>query len=332
IEIAKNKQKTFPELVIVQEEKRGYGSAYLKGLSEAKYQYIFMADVDNTYDFGELPKFINKLEQGNDLVVGNRFCGNMEKKSMPWHHFYIGNPALSFFVKLFFNIKINDIHCGARAITKSALNKITLYTSGMEFASEMIIKSAKSNLRITEIPISYKKRLGESKLNSFADGWRHLRFILLYSPLVLFLLPGIILFFLGVFFTILFYFSNPNILGYQFYFHPMFISATMIIVGYQLMFFAGFARVYAITHLGEVDKRIEKILHYITIEKAGLAGLLMLFLGLSFLAYILIIWIKSDFSSINQVKNLITVLVLVVTGVQTISSAFMLSILGIKEK
>jgi hypothetical protein len=251
---------------------------------------------------------------------------------MPWHHFYIGNPALSFFVKLFFNIKINDIHCGARAITKSALNKITLYTSGMEFASEMIIKSAKSNLRITEIPISYKKRLGESKLNSFADGWRHLRFILLYSPLVLFLLPGIILFFLGVFFTILFYFSNPNILGYQFYFHPMFISATMIIVGYQLMFFAGFARVYAITHLGEVDKRIEKILHYITIEKAGLAGLLMLFLGLSFLAYILIIWIKSDFSSINQVKNLITVLVLVVTGVQTISSAFMLSILGIKEK
>ena len=182
-------QKKNQNINLIKEKHRGYGSAYLAGLKASSGKYIFMADADNTYDFSDIPIFINKLKNENyDLVIGNRFSGMMDRKSMPWLHRYVGNPVLSFLVRLFFKIKIKDIHCGARAIKKEALDKIVLYTAGMEFASEMIIKVSKAKLKITEVPIIYKNRIGESKLKSFSDGWRHLRFILLYSPNFLFLI------------------------------------------------------------------------------------------------------------------------------------------------
>ncbi|MCF7864877.1 MAG: glycosyltransferase family 2 protein [Candidatus Pacebacteria bacterium] len=179
----------FKELKILNEERRGYGSAYIKGLAQVQGQYICMADCDDTYDFGDIPLFIKKLKDHNgvpgaDLVVGNRFEKKLPSGIMPWHHQYIGNPFLSFLVKLFFKVKINDIHCGARAIRNTALQKLDLRTHGMEFASEMIIKCAKLGMKIEEIPITYRIRIGTSKLNSFSDGWRHLRLILRYSPLI----------------------------------------------------------------------------------------------------------------------------------------------------
>lgn len=168
----------FPELLLVREERIGYGRAYLKGLSLAKGDYIFMADADNTYDFSEIDKFISHLDAGADLVVGNRFSSGTENLPMPWLHRYIGNPFLSFLVKKIFAIKISDIHCGARALRRSSLASLDLRTDGMEFASEMIIKAGRQGLKITEIPIHYRPRLGESKLHSLVDGWRHLSFIL----------------------------------------------------------------------------------------------------------------------------------------------------------
>lgn len=330
--IANEYKNKIKNLEIIEEKIQGYGSACLAGLNKAKGDYFFIADADYTYDFSEITKFIKKLDSGAELVVGNRFTNGMKKESMSWHHRYIGNPFLSFLVKLFFKVKISDIHCGARAIRKESFKKLTLYTSGMEFASELIIKAAKQNLKIREVPIEYRSRIGESKLNSFSDGWRHLRFILLYSPFYLFLLPGMILFLIGVLPLFVFYLTEPKILGVQFYIHPMFLFAVMTIVGYQLIMFSGFAKIYAITHLGDGDEIIEKMFKKITLEKASLVGIFLTLLG--FIIYILIFikWISSDLSSLDETKSMIMALVLTVIGIQTFFSAFMFSILGIKEK
>ncbi len=331
-QIVKDCQLTWPELRLISEKKEGYGFAYLQGLRNAKGKYIFMADLDGTYDFKEFPQFINKLRQGADLVIGNRFTGKISDKSMPWPHRYIGNPFLSKLVRLFFKVKIGDIHCGARAISRAALEKINLYTGGMEFASEMIIKAAQKNLIISEIPIEYRRRIGQSKLHSLTDGWRHLRFILLYSPLVLFFLPGAVLFSLGAAFMLIFYFFNPVIWGVQLYVHPMFLFSVMIILGYQLILFSGFSKIYAITHLGDTNRLIESLFRHITIEKTGLAGLLLAIGGGIIYLSIFIGWLRSDLGSLQEIKSSMIGLTLLVVGIQTFFAAFMFSILGIKNK
>ena len=332
LEILKTNLGAFPQLNVICEPHLGYGSAYQKGFETAQGQYLFMADCDGTYSFKDIPRFLAELEKGYDLVVGNRFNSALLKGVMPWHHRYIGNPILSFITKLFFGIKIGDIHCGARAISRDALNKIVLYTTGMEFASEMIIKCARQGLKITEIPISYSKRIGISKLESFSDGWRHLRFILLYSPLVLFFIPGTILFLLGSVSLIIMYVASPNIFGLKLYVHPMFFSSILTIIGYQLIFFAGFARTYAITHLGDTDRFLEPLYKHITIEKAGFVGIILCLLGGFIYVYISVKWIGSGFGSLDEIRNSVLALTLVTLGVQTFFSAFMLSMLGIKER
>ena len=299
IEEARKYQNKIKNLRIIIEEKQGYGNSCLSGFNNANGKILFIADADYTYNFSEITKFIKEMRKGAEMVVGNRFSNGMKKESMSWHHRYIGNPFLSFLVKLFFKVKINDIHCGARAIRKESFKKLTLYTSGMEFASEMIIKAAKAGLKIKEIPIDYRPRIGESKLNSISDGWRHLRFILLYSPFYLFLLPGIILFLLGVLPLGIFYITEPKILGLQFYIHPMFLFAIMTITGYQLIIFSGFAKIYAITHLGEKDIMIEKMFKKITLENTSIVGIILATLGIIiyiliflFLNYIIILILK----------------------------------------
>lgn len=331
-EIVKNAQLNFPELILVKEEREGYGLAYLKGMSLAKGKYIFMADGDGSYDFSEINKFLGALENGSDLVVGNRFSGKMARKAMSWSHRYLGNPFLSFLVKFFFGVKINDIHCGARAISREALNRINLYTGGMEFASEMIIKASRQKLKITEVSVNYRPRIGKSKLHSLTDAWRHIRFILLYSPLFLFLLPGIILFVFGLVFMAIFYFSNPVLFGVPLYVHPLFFFSVMVILGYQLILFSGFSKIYAITHLGDSDRQIEKIFRWLTIEKAGLVGILIALMGAIIYIIIFVNWVWSGYSSLNEIKNSVIALTLLVIGIQTFFSAFMFSILGIKEK
>ncbi|NCT54404.1 glycosyltransferase [Candidatus Falkowbacteria bacterium] len=331
-EIAESKKCLLAQLLIVKEVQEGYGLAYLQGFRQAKGEYIFMADADSSYDFYEINKFLDKLEGGDDLVIGNRFSGSMKKGAMTWLHRYIGNPILSRLVKLLFNIKINDIHCGARAFRTDILNKVNFKTGGMEFASEMIIKAKKADLKISEVPIAYRPRLGKSKLNSLTDGWRHLRFILLYSPLLLFLVPGLSLISIGFGAMIFFYFKNPEIFGIKLYVHPLFLFSLMIILGYQLIIFSAFSKIYAINHLGDKDKLIESWFKKITIEKAGSLAIVMILIGVLIYLIIFANWINSGFSSLNAIKSSIVALTLIVLGVQTFFSAFMLSILGIKEK
>lgn len=322
----------FTDLILVEEKELGYGKAYLKGFSVSAGKYIFMADGDGSYDFSMINDFVKALKGGSDMVVGNRFANGSIKSSMNFLHRKIGNPFLSFLVRAFFKVKISDIHCGMRAITKDALSLLNLNTTGMEFASEMIIKGAKAGLSISEINIEYRKRIGQSKLRTFKDGWRHLRFILLYSPLLLFLIPGILIFTIGIIGLISFYFSNPKIFGMQFYIHPMFLFSVMTILGYQLVFFAGFAKTYAITHLGDRDIFLEKMFHKLTIEKVGFAGLIIAFIGIVIYIYIFIKWITAETGALDEMKNLIIALTTLVLGTQTFFSAFMFSMLGIKEK
>lgn len=315
---------------LVHEKERGYGCVCLKGFEAAKGRYLFLSDSDGSYDFNEIPKFISQLKNGYDFVIGNRFKGNIEKGAMPWTHRYIGNPVLSGTLRLFFEVKIHDAHCGMRAITKKALEKLDLKTAGMEFASEMIIMAGKKRLKIKELPINYYKRLGSSKLKSFADGWRHLRFMLLYNPLFLFFLPGTFLFLVGISLMLWIYFSSPVIFGLKIYHHPMFIAAFLITVGYQLVVFALFAKTYSIIHLKD-EPIFDKFYKYITIEKASMVGILMTLLGLIIYLGICIKWVKTSFGALNEVKNSIVALTLIIVGIQTIFSSFMLSILGIKE-
>lgn len=319
------------QVKLIHEKERGYGAAYLKGFEAAQGKYLFLADSDGTYDFDEIPKFIGELKKGYDFVIGNRFKGGMEKGAMPWINRYIGNPILSAILRLFFKTKIHDAHCGMRAISKEALEKLGLRTMGMEFASEMIMKAVKNRLKIKELLINYHKRIGDSKLEAIVDGWRHLRFMLLYSPLYLFFYPGLLLFLIGAGLIFWLYAGSPEILGIRLQYHPMFPSALLTITGYQLIIFGLFAKTYAITHLG--DKPIlNKLYKYITIENAGIVGIAMGILGLIIYAAILFKWLSSGFGPLQEVKNSVLALTLIAIGIQTIFSAFMLSILGIKEK
>lgn len=319
------------DVILLKHDKEGYGIAYLEAFKIAKGKYIFMADADGTYSFNEIPNFLKYLKEGNDLVIGNRFGGKMEKDAMPFLNRYFGNPILSFILRLFFFAKIKDSHSGMRAIKKESLDKLNLRTTGMEFASEMIIKGIKNGLKIKEVPINYYKRKGISKLKPFSDAWKHLRFMLLYSPLFLFFIPGLFLFLSGILSMAWFYFGTPKILGIQMYYHPMFFSSALVIIGYQLIIFAAFAKSYAINHLGESSGKMEKLYKLITIERASIIGIAILILGSLIYAFILSEWISGGFKSLEEIKNSIVGLTLIILGTQTIFSSFMLSILSIKE-
>ncbi len=317
---------------LVKHDLEGYGNAYLEGFKVAKGKYLFLADADGTYDFGELPRFIRLLKDGNDLVVGNRFGGKMEKGAMSGLHKFIGNPLLSGILRLFFRTKLRDSHCGMRAIKKESLDKLNLKTTGMEFASEMIVKSLKNNLKIAELDINYSKRIGKTKLKSFRDGWRHLRFMLLYSPLFLFFIPGLFLFLFGLLFLVTLYFTSINLFGVQLYVHPMFIFSMFILIGYQLIFFSAFSKIYAVTHLGDKSNFLDKIFKHVTLEKSLIFGSITTFVGLITLITIFVKWIGSDFNDLWEIKNSIIAMTSIVLGVQTIFSGFMLSIIGIGER
>ncbi len=285
--------------MVVKHDQDGYGRAYLEAFPKATGEYIMMADADGTYDLTQIPRFITELKKGTDLVLGNRFAGNIYPGAMPFLNRYLGNPLLSGILRLFFSTKVHDSHTGMRAIKKSALEKLRLRTTGMEFASEMIIKALKQHFTISEIPIDYHVRKGVSKLKPFSDAWKHIRFMLLYSPLFLFFIPGAILFGLGIISMGL---------------NPMLSSSALIIIGYQLIIFALFAKSYAINHLGEPAEEMDVLYRHITIEKASGAGFLFILAGLI------------------GIKNNIVGLTLIIFGCQTIFSSFMLSILAIKEK
>lgn len=331
-EILDQLKNSYTNLNVYFEPNIGYGSACRKGFNEASGKYLLLMDMDQTYPIHRILDFSSELDKGKDFVIGNRFTGSIQKGSMPALHKFIGNPLLSFILRLFFKTKVRDSHCGMRAIRKNAYQKLNLKTSGMEFASEMVIKVLREKLIISEIAISYHPRIGESKLKSFRDGWRHLRFMLLYSPLYLFLAPGIILFSIGLISMATIYFTKINFAGIQLVVHPIFVSSLLVIIGYQLILFAGFAKSYAMTHLGEKNVFLEKVFKKISIDIAVVFGFLAMAFGFIIYFLILLRWINSNFGSLNETKNAIIGLTLIVLGVQTIASSFMISIISIKER
>lgn len=319
-------------VVLIKHDLDGYGNACLEGLNAARGKYLFLADPDGTYDFSEIPKFISELNNGNDFVIGNRFAGKIEIGAMPWSHRYFGRYIFKILVRIFFKSKIEDIHCGMRALSRDAFERLRLRTTGMEFASEMIIKALKQDFKIKELPINYYPRQGVSKLKTMTDGWRHLRFFLLYSPMALFFWPGLIMFLFGLAIFTLSAFDSLILLNIRFQYHPVFIASLLVILGYQLIFFALFAKTYAYTHLGEKGGFLSLIHKRITIEKAGIFGVLLLVIGGIIYITIFCKWIGSGYGEMQEVKRSMAALTFVVVGFQTIVSAFMLSILGIKEK
>lgn len=310
----------------------GYGNAYLNAFGHVRGKYVFMADPDGSYDLGKAHVFIRELERGYDFVIGNRFTDGMEKGSMPYIHRRIGNPMLSKLTRFLFKLDIRDVHCGMRAIRSESLEAMDLHATGMEFATEMVMKAREKNLKIKEMPIAYRKRKGDSKLNTFSDGWRHLRFLLLFSPDYLFLYPGLLLTVSGIVATAAFYYGIVSLLEIKFYFHPMFASTLATVVGYQLLMFSLFSRTYASTHLGREDVVTKKLAAMIGLEKAAVMGFTACVVGFFVLGTILYRWLRSGFGELDEVSNSIIGLTLISVGVQTVSSAFMLSILSIGRR
>jgi glycosyltransferase involved in cell wall biosynthesis len=316
---------------VIHEQRKGYGSAYLAGFASAQGKYIVMGDADETYDFGEIARFIEPLEGGADLVMGSRLRGKIHPGAMPWLHRYVGNPVLTGVLNLFFRTGVSDAHCGMRAFRRDLLPRLDLRTTGMEFASEQVIRSSKLGLDIREIPIEYHPRTGESKLSSFSDGWRHLRFLLVHSPTWLFLVPGVGMVLLGVLIGAISLFNVP-IFGRQWELHTLIAGSMLAIVGTQVAQLGVSARTYAFYYLGEHDPLFDKVRAKMRLEHGLIAGTLVFLVGLVMALVVLIIWINRGFGELREEKLAVAGLTLIVLGVQTIFGSFFLSILGLRRR
>ena len=307
---------------------RGYGAAYLAGLEAARGGYLVLGDADDTYDFGTVPQFVASLQAGNDVVLGSRFRGRILPGAMPWLHRYVGNPVLSGILSLFFGARISDAHCGLRAMTRAASERMQLRSTGMEFASEMVAVALRHGLRVAEIPITYYPRGGESKLRSFRDGWRHLRFMLLLSPTPLFLVPGILAVVLGLagLFALL---PGPLRVGpFTFDYHFMFVASAFAILGVQLVFLGLAAKTYARGALPERrDPWVDFLDRRFTLERGLLVGLALAAAGLGINAWILWTWLAAGRGQLFAVQPALLGLSLIVVGAQIVFGSFFISVL-----
>jgi glycosyltransferase involved in cell wall biosynthesis len=316
---------------VVFEPRQGYGSAYLRGLSEAKGDYIVMADADGTYPIHDLPAFVDKLEGGADLVLGSRFKGKIHRGAMPWAHRWIGNPILTFILNVFFGVRVSDAHCGMRAIRRDAVPRLELQATGMEFASEMILKASKRRLEVGEIPIDYQPRIGESKLNTWRDGWRHLRFMLLHSSTFLFLIPGLVLLTLGLAIMLPLSMGPVQVFGITWYIHAMIAGSLATIVGAQIVQLGLFARSYALLYLNEHDPTMERLWSRVRLEHGLLLGAALLLFGTGVLIAIFAEWASGGFRELGRAHEALFGMTLVALGVQTLFGSFFLSVLGLRK-
>jgi glycosyltransferase involved in cell wall biosynthesis len=314
---------------VVHEHRRGYGSAYIAGFAAARGTYIVMADADLTYDFNEIPSFLRELQDGADMVVGDRMQ-NIHPGAMPWHHRYIGNPLLSRLLNLLFHTGVSDAHCGMRAFRRDRLELLQLRTTGMEFASEMVVRAAKEKLDIREIPIEYHPRGGESKLSSFRDGWRHLRFLLLHSPNHLFILPGALMAALGglISLTVL---AHLPVLERQWDLHTLIGGSLLLIVGAQLVGLGLCAHAYATYFMGERDAWFDRARERLRLEHGLMLGGAVALVGLTMIVVVVLDWIGRGFGSLSQERVAIFAATLLVLGIQIVFTSFLLSILGLRR-
>jgi glycosyltransferase involved in cell wall biosynthesis len=312
---------------VLHEPRRGYGSAYLAGLAAARGDYVVMADADLTYDFADIPRFVEKLEAGADLVIGDRM-DNIEPGAMPWLHRYIGNPLLTGILNLFFRTGVRDAHCGMRAVRREAIPRLGLRTTGMEFASEMVVRAARERLVIDEVPIKYHPRGGESKLSSFRDGWRHLRYLLVHSPLYLFLLPGALMAVLGLVLSIT-VLENLNVFGRQWYLHTQIAGTLLLVVGVQVIAMGLCAQAYATYYVGHHQRWFDAFRSRLRLEHGLMMGSLIAVVGLAVVAVVVVRWIQRGFGPLSEEGLALAGATLVIIGVQVFFTSFLLSILGL---
>jgi glycosyltransferase involved in cell wall biosynthesis len=314
---------------VVSEPRRGYGSAYLAGLAAARGDYIVMADADLTYDFGEIPHFVKELSEGADMVIGDRM-DNIHPGAMPWLHRYVGNPILTGVLNLFFRTGVNDAHCGMRALRREVLPRLDLRTTGMEFASEMVIRAAKENMDIRQFPIEYHPRGGDSKLSSFRDGWRHLRFLLVHSPTYLFIVPGAVMGLLGALISAA-VLARIDIFGRTWDIHTMVAGALLMVVGVQVVALGLCAHAYGTYFLGEKDRWFDSMRARFRLEHGLLIGGAVTLAGVACGAVIVVIWINRGFGNLSEERLAVLAATLVIIGIQIFFSSFLLSILGLRR-
>ena len=314
---------------------RGYGAALIGGIRAARGRYVIMADADDSYDLVHLMPFVEKLRDGYELVMGNRFRGGIAAKAMPPLHRYLGNPVLTGIGRLFFRSPIGDFHCGLRGFDKAAILKLDLQTTGMEFASEMVVKATLNKLRMAEVPtpLSPDGRSRPPHLRSWRDGWRHLRFLLVYCPRWLFLYPGLLLMGLGLIVLAMLMPGPRRVGGVVFDIHTMLYAAMGVIVGFQIITFALFSKVFAMKiRLLAEDEGQEKILRFFTLERGLILGIAFCLVGLMASVYAVFTWGSVSFGPLEPVRMMritIPALTCLCVGIQMIFASFFLSVLDI---
>jgi glycosyltransferase involved in cell wall biosynthesis len=315
---------------VIFEPRRGYGSAYLAGFAQARGAYIVMADADLTYDFDEIPRFVAELERGAQLVMGNRM-NNIEPGAMPWLHRYVGNPLLTGVLNLFYRTGVSDAHCGMRALRREVLETLDLRTTGMEFASEMVIRAAKAELTIAEVEITYHPRGGESKLSRFRDGWRHLRFLLVHSPTHLFIVPGVVLAGLGALASVT-VLAHISVLGRNWDLHALIAGELLTIIGVQVLALGLCAHAYGTYFMGETDAWFDAMRARFSLEHGLLLGGAIAGAGFVLGVVIVVRWIGHGLGSLSEENLAIAASELLIVGLQIFFSSFLLSILGLRGR
>jgi glycosyltransferase involved in cell wall biosynthesis len=319
---------------VVYEPRRGYGSAYLAGFAAARGQYFVMGDGDDTYDFQDIPRFTTPLIEGRaDLVIGDRLGGDIRRGAMSWSHRWIGNPLLSGMLRLLFRTRISDAHCGMRAFTRDAWERMRLGAIGMEFASEMIVSALRERLRIAEIPITYHPRLGESKLQGFRDAWRHVRFMLLFSPSYLFLMPGLLLMISGGVIAGALLPGPRTFLGRTWDYHPLLFGASMLILGYNLVLFDVLAKAYSMAAgFAQPGRWLKGLRRSFSLERGVTAGLLLFAAGVAAELAVVAAWVRSGYGELMAVRQIVVGMALMVVGVQTLFASFLVSLMDIERQ
>lgn len=317
---------------------RGYGNALIGGIAAAAGKYIVMGDADESYDFAHIPRFLEKLRKGADLVMGNRFRGGIQPKAMPPLHKYLGNPLLTRIGRLFFHSPVGDFYCGLRGFRKDAYEKMALRTTGMEFATEMVVKATLLNMQIAEVAttLSPDGRSRPPHLRTWRDGWRTLRFFLLYSPRWLFLYPGLGLMMAGVL-TGLWLLPTPRTVGaVTFDVHTLLYAAIAVLLGFQAIAFAVFTKLFAISEgLHPPDPLLDRLFRYITLEVGLMVGTVLVLAGLGSSVYAIGIWSAHQFGRLDISRTLRVVIPAALSltlGVQTIFASFFLSVLGMRRR
>lgn len=318
---------------VVRESTRGYGSALRTGIRAARGEYIVMLDADGSYDLGAIAPMVAALRAGADLVMGNRFRGRLAPGSMPWLHQHVGSPLLSWLLNLFFGTSVGDVHCGMRAFTRDAYHRMALKTTGMEFASEMVARAARIKLHVAEVPVDYHPRAGESKLRRYRDGWRHLRFLLMYSPTWLYMFPSILLFVLGFSMLVALAFSPLNFLGRQWDMHLAAVASMLCVLGAQAAWLGISARTVAVIHgFDPEDRFITAFYKRFTLERGLVLALAFLVGGAIVAGWVIWRWASDGFPQLDEIRPLLLGVTLVIVGVQSTFNAFFLSLLGVESR